>query len=102
MSIHPTRGAPSLVRSAFLLSAAAGLWALPSPVWAQVFVANNGNSTIGEYTTSGAALNTSLITGLSSPEGLAVIPEPAAWPLLAGLAALLFVLLYRRRDRLAA
>lgn len=37
-------------------------------------------STIGEYTTSGTPVNTALISGLGSPQGLAVIPTavPAA------------------------
>ena len=39
-----------------------------------IFVANNGNGTIGEYTTSGATVNPSLISGLNGPFGLAVIP----------------------------
>jgi hypothetical protein len=37
-----------------------------------VFVANNGNGTIGEYTTSGATNNAHLISGLSTPAGLAI------------------------------
>src|SRR5271154_5970011 len=38
----------------------------------QVFVANFGGNTIGEYTTSGATVNASLISGLNSPGGIAV------------------------------
>ena len=37
-----------------------------------IFVTNFGNDTIGEYTTSGTTVNASLISGLSSPEGIAV------------------------------
>jgi DNA-binding beta-propeller fold protein YncE len=37
-----------------------------------LFVTNQGNGTIGEYTTSGATVNASLITGLSGPGGIAV------------------------------
>jgi hypothetical protein len=37
-----------------------------------LFVANNGNGTIGEYTTSGAAVNTNLISGLGPPSGIAI------------------------------
>ncbi len=37
-----------------------------------VFVANSGNGTIGEYTTSGAVINASLITGLAGAESVAV------------------------------
>jgi hypothetical protein len=37
-----------------------------------LFVANNGNGTIGEYTTSGATVNAALISGLSSPFGIAL------------------------------
>jgi hypothetical protein len=39
---------------------------------AQIFVANSGNGTIGEYTTSGATVNASLITGLNKIQGIAV------------------------------
>ena len=37
-----------------------------------IFVANSGNGTIGEYTTSGATVNASLISGLTVPLGIAV------------------------------
>ena len=37
-----------------------------------VFVANYFTGTIGEYTTSGAAVNPSLISGLTYPEGITV------------------------------
>jgi hypothetical protein len=38
----------------------------------EIFVANAGNGTIGEYTTAGAPVNPGLITGLNSPSGIAV------------------------------
>ena len=61
-----------------------------------VFVTNFFNSTIGEYTTSGSTVNASLIS-VSLPDGIAVIPEPSAWSLLAmGGAALLGLALRRR------
>jgi hypothetical protein len=37
-----------------------------------LFVANSTNGTIGEYTTSGATVNAALISGLSSPFGIAL------------------------------
>ena len=37
-----------------------------------IFVTNAGNSTIGEYTTSGGTVNASLVSGLYEPWGLAV------------------------------
>ena len=37
-----------------------------------LFVANDGAGTIGEYTTAGATVNASLISGLASPVGIAV------------------------------
>ena len=37
-----------------------------------VYVANYNYGTIGEYTASGAAINTSLISGLKHPEGIAI------------------------------
>ena len=39
---------------------------------AAVFVANTDSGTVGEYTTSGAPINASVITGLSNPEGMAL------------------------------
>ena len=37
-----------------------------------LFVANTGNGTIGEYTTSGGVVNASLVSGLNDPVGIAV------------------------------
>ena len=37
-----------------------------------LFVVNEGSDTIGEYTTSGLPVNPSLISGLSTPFGIAV------------------------------
>jgi hypothetical protein len=37
-----------------------------------LFVTNAASGTIGEYTTSGATVNASLISGLSDPVGIAV------------------------------
>ena len=41
---------------------------------AQLFETNSGgeNNDVGEYTTAGAIINASLITGLNSPGGIAV------------------------------
>jgi hypothetical protein len=45
---------------------------------------------VGLYTTSGTPLDTSLISGLSTPIGIAVVPEPttllATFPLAADVA----------------
>jgi hypothetical protein len=52
----------------------------------------SGEGIIGEYTTSGATVNTSLVSGLDVPDGIAVVaPEPATTSLLsvAATAALL-------------
>ncbi len=43
---------------------------LVQQVQSQIFIANYTAGTIGKYTTSGAAVNTSLVTGLSNPSGL--------------------------------
>jgi hypothetical protein len=56
---------------------------------AQIFVANNGTQygdNTGEYTTAGATVNASLITGLDYPYGVDVeeVPEPSTWALLVG------------------
>jgi hypothetical protein len=55
-----------------LLGFAAPLWILPRAASGQIFVSNNFSGTISEYTTSGTPINTSLITGLNSPQGLAI------------------------------
>jgi hypothetical protein len=39
-----------------------------------VFVTNLGANTVGEYTTAGATVNASLISGLIHPAGIAVAP----------------------------
>jgi hypothetical protein len=39
---------------------------------ADIFVANVNDGTVGEYTTSGATVNASLIGGLAQPEGMAL------------------------------
>jgi WD40 repeat protein len=81
---------------------------LSSPVGLAVsgldlFVANSGNGTIGKYdATNGAALNTSFITGLSSPAyiafgSVAVVPEPSSYAVLVGVGALGVALLRRGR-----
>ena len=57
-----------------LLLGATALWTMPATTRGQIFVTNQVNGTIGEYTTSGATVNAS-ITGLSSPRGIAVSGE---------------------------
>src|ERR1022692_3698910 len=53
--------------------AVAALWAMPGTARGQIFETNNVNNTIGEYNaTTGATVNASLVSGLSSPEGIAV------------------------------
>src|ERR1700733_9430044 len=54
------------------LTLCAALWAMPGTAHAQIFVANNGNNTIGEYTTSGGTVNASLVSELLGPIGIAV------------------------------
>lgn len=63
-----------------------------------IYVANYGNDTIGEYTTSGATVNASLVTGLVSPMGIAIspVPEPSSGAL-AGLGAAALWLRRRRK-----
>jgi hypothetical protein len=57
-----------------------------------IYVVNNGTNSIGEYdAATGAAINAALITGLNDPQGIAVVPEPAALALFAAGAAILLV-----------
>ena len=59
---------------------------------------NNGNDTIGEYTTSGATVNAALVSGLDNPYGIAVVvPEPTTL-VLAGLSGLSLLLFRRQRK----
>src|SRR5205814_8881422 len=48
------------------------LCALPGSICAQMFVTNSGTGTVGEYSTSGEPLDLTLISGLISPQGIAV------------------------------
>jgi hypothetical protein len=57
-------------RSAFALLLGT-LCIKPATAYANIFVTGL-NGTIGEYTNSGAVVNASLITGLSTPVGIAV------------------------------
>ena len=47
-------------------------WTIAVPASGQIFVANSGNGTVGEYSFSGAPINASLISGLNDPEGIAI------------------------------
>src|SRR6266550_4440759 len=51
------------------------LCALPRSICAQIFVTNSGTGTVGEYSTSGEPLDLTLISGLISPQGIAVSGE---------------------------
>jgi len=66
-----------------------------------LFVANQGNGTVGEFTTSGTVVNASLISGLNSPNDIAIVdtPEPSALALLAAGAIGLAAYLWRRRQK---
>lgn len=61
----------SLVSLFSALAVATALWASPATA-GEIFVVNSSNGTIGEYTTSGATINASLISGLNSPFDVAV------------------------------
>jgi hypothetical protein len=70
-----------------------------------LFVTNYGNGTVGEYTTSGAVVNPTLISGLSGPSGIAVaspVPLPAAAVLFpTGLSLLVLVSCKLRRNKVS-
>jgi PEP-CTERM motif-containing protein len=57
-----------ILRLAALLLA---LWAMPATA-GQIFVSNAATGTVGEYTTAGATINASLLSGLNSPAGIVV------------------------------
>jgi hypothetical protein len=45
-----------------------------------LFVANINGNKIGEYdATTGATINSALVSGLNGPIGIAVLPEPSTW-----------------------
>ena len=74
---RPALGVPtsaSLGRILLLVLAAITLWfALPPEVVrAQIYVTSQSQGTVGAYTTSGATINAALISGLTSPNGIAV------------------------------
>ena len=48
------------------------VWLAAVSAHGQIYVLNSGSGTVGEYTLSGQTINASFITGLSSPNGLAV------------------------------
>src|ERR1039457_1584723 len=52
--------------------AVAALWAMPGTARGQIFETNYFGNTIGEYTTSGTTVNSTLISGLNTPECIAV------------------------------
>ena len=59
-TLHPSKkNRPAGCRALAALSAVtcAALWTLPATVSGQIYVANQGNGTIGEYTTAGATVN---------------------------------------------
>jgi autotransporter-associated beta strand protein len=54
-----------------LFLGATALWATPAAA-GQIFVESDGDGTVGEYTTSGATVNASLLSGFNSPNNIAV------------------------------
>ena len=75
-----------------------------------IFVANGGRrqgpGSIGEYTTDGATVNPALISGLSNPNGIAivptVVPEPSSFLLVvSGGLAMMMISIIRRARRMA-
>ena len=63
----------SLLNTIFVFAAATTLWTTcPTARGQDIFVANVASGTIGEYTTSGATVNASLVSGLGNPFGIAV------------------------------
>jgi DNA-binding beta-propeller fold protein YncE len=65
-----------------------------------LYVTNGENGTIGEYTSSGVTVTTSLVSNLSDPQGIAIVPvpEPSTWVMLAAGAGMLLIIALRRRE----
>jgi hypothetical protein len=61
-----------VVSSVVVLSAGAALSSATARA-ENIFVGIGGNNTIGEYTTDGATVNASLVSGLDAPMGIAVL-----------------------------
>jgi len=59
-----------------------------------------GAGTIGEYTPSGATVNASLVSGLSGPVGIAVVPVPEPGTGLLVMVGVLGLAAVRGRRRL--
>src|SRR5438445_717057 len=73
MKTHKTynSGLPSCAFLAVLLGfVSAALCMIPAATRGQIFVVNDGSGTIGEYTTSGSPVNSTLISGLNFPLGI--------------------------------
>jgi hypothetical protein len=63
----------SLLRVVVVFASSTTLWTTaPTARGQDIFVTNYGSGTIGEYTTSGATVNASLVSGLYNPLGVAV------------------------------
>ena len=54
------------------LIACTALWAMPRNAHGQIYEANIGGNTIGEYNLDGTTINSSLVSGLSTPVGVLV------------------------------
>ena len=54
------------------MSLSAGAVLLSVAAYGDIYVANGGYGTVGAYTNSGAAVNTSLISSVNGPVGLAL------------------------------
>jgi len=70
-----------------------------------IFETNLFVDTVGAYTTAGAPVNVPLISGLTTPVGIAIsgVPEASTWAMaLTGFAALAFAGFRRARPRAAS
>lgn len=66
-----------------------------------LYIADVQTDSVGLYdATTGAAINPSLVSGVSNPDGILVVPEPSSWLLVsAGMLGLLFRYLVTRPLR---
>lgn len=86
-----TTGLPTAGFTTISLTMAAGI----SIYGGNLFVTSYNGGKVGQYGMDGSTINASLITGLTAPVGILVVPEPSTFALVLGVGGAL--LLWKRR-----